>query len=154
TNRRTSKRTAQCASAGRPHTGQNLQPTSSSEPHAGQFNVVTFWPQCGQNVIGRPIGSTSLQARHRSPASGVIARDLDGAVMSGAPRGSSGGNSTFVLGRMPLDDARGGGSSGGAGGAAGGAAGRTSAVAGSGTATGRNGVDGSSGPASRLRSAF
>jgi hypothetical protein len=29
----------------RPHVGQNFQPTSSSEPHAGQFIVVTFCPQ-------------------------------------------------------------------------------------------------------------
>src|SRR5262249_6016305 len=62
------------AAAGRPHEGQNFHPNSSSAPHAGQFKVVTFWPQCGQNVIGRPVGSGSLPERHRSPAWGTTAR--------------------------------------------------------------------------------
>ena len=63
-----------CAAAGRPHVGQNFHPNSSSDPHAGQFKVVTFWPQCGQNVIGRPVGSGSLHERHRSPARGTTTR--------------------------------------------------------------------------------
>src|SRR5512142_1659637 len=62
------------APTGRPHVGQNLQPTSSSEPHAGQFSVVRSWPQCGQNVIGRPGGSSSLHAVQRSPLCGTTTR--------------------------------------------------------------------------------
>ncbi|MEO6876908.1 MAG: hypothetical protein ABI205_00400, partial [Gemmatimonadaceae bacterium] len=60
----------QFAGAGRPQMGQNFQPTSSSDPQAGQFTVVTFCPQCGQNVIARPGGSASSHARHRSPGCG------------------------------------------------------------------------------------
>jgi hypothetical protein len=97
-------------------------------------------------VIGLPTGRTSLHDRHRSPASGVIARTPDGAVVGVDARFSSAGISTLALGRRPDDagrvSAEGSGGAGGGGGAA----------DGSGTATGRSGVVGSSGPASRLRS--
>jgi hypothetical protein len=55
--------------------GQNFHPTSSSVPHASQLTTVKFWPQCGQKVIVRPAGSSSLQYRHRSPALATTARD-------------------------------------------------------------------------------
>ncbi|HWJ15693.1 MAG TPA: hypothetical protein VNS10_18265, partial [Gemmatimonadaceae bacterium] len=55
--------------------GQNFHPSSSSVPQASQFTTVKFWPQCGQKVIVRPAGSSSLQYRHRSPALATTARE-------------------------------------------------------------------------------
>lgn len=58
--------------AGRPQVGQKFHPSSSSDPQAGQFIVVRFCPQCGQNVMARPSGSSPSHDRQRSPALGTI----------------------------------------------------------------------------------
>jgi len=60
--------------AGRPQAGQNFHPSSSSDPQAGQFIVVRFWPQCGQNVIGRPTGKVSPHERQWSSGFGTTVR--------------------------------------------------------------------------------
>ena len=70
------------ATAGRPQVGQNFHPTSSSDPHAGQFIVVTFWPQCGQNVTARPLGSTSLHDdTARRPAARPVREMITGCAV-------------------------------------------------------------------------
>ena len=45
----------------RPQVMQNFQATSSSVPQAGHCRTVRFCPQCGQNVIVRPSGSSLPQ---------------------------------------------------------------------------------------------
>jgi hypothetical protein len=55
---------AQRSAADRPQVTQYFQPRSSSLPHAGQWTIVRSWPQCGQNWICRPAGSSPLQKLH------------------------------------------------------------------------------------------
>src|SRR5215467_14778165 len=65
--------------------------------------VVTFSPQCGQNVIVRPAGSTSLQERHRSPACGTTDRRVMGGSGSGAEGDAATGAATGVGVRVAGD---------------------------------------------------
>ena len=53
--------TGYVADAGRPQVVQNFQSSSNSVPHAMQFTIVRFCPQCGQKVTRRPAGSAPLQ---------------------------------------------------------------------------------------------
>ena len=110
-----------CVLAGRPQAGQNFQPNSSSDPQAGQFVVVRFCPQCGQNVIGRPAGSDSPHARHRSSWFGTSVRVPTVGTAGFDVRGVAGIDWTGTLGRVALTAGAGGaaGCGDGCGGAAG-----------------------------------
>jgi hypothetical protein len=103
--------------AGRPQAGQNFQPNSSSDPQAGQFVVVRFCPQCGQNVIGRPAGSTSPHARQRSSRFGTSVRDPTVGTAGFDARGVAGIDWTGTLGRVALAAGAGAGGAAGCGGA-------------------------------------
>jgi hypothetical protein len=87
------------ALAGRPQAGQNFHPSSSSDPQAGQFMVVIFCPQCGQNVIARPDGSDSPHERQRSSGFGTTVRMPTAGTAGFDARGVAGIAWTGTLGR-------------------------------------------------------